>query len=88
MAFLLHFLFMPITTYLEAIRQGIWEEMERDPTVFCLGEDIGIYGGTFKVTDGFIERLGPGRVGFPASIPLNGDRDRDPYPVHGLCSAV
>ena len=36
---------MPQLTYLEAIRQGIWEEMERDPTVFCLGEDIGIYGG-------------------------------------------
>ena len=34
---------MPQLTYLEAIRQGIWEEMERDPTVFCLGEDIGIY---------------------------------------------
>ncbi len=49
-------------TYLEAIRQGIWEEMERDPTVFCLGEDIGIYGGAFKVTDGFIDRFGPGRV--------------------------
>jgi pyruvate/2-oxoglutarate/acetoin dehydrogenase E1 component len=54
--------FMPITTYLEAIRQGIWEEMERDPAVFCLGEDIGIYGGAFKVTDGFIERFGPQRV--------------------------
>jgi len=53
---------MPITTYLEAIRQGIWEEMERDPAVFCLGEDIGIYGGAFKVTDGFIERFGPQRV--------------------------
>ena len=49
-------------TYLEAIRQGIWEEMERDPTVFCLGEDIGIYGGAFKVTDGFIGRFGPERV--------------------------
>src|SRR3979411_2738783 len=49
-------------TYLEAIRQGIWEEMERDPTVFCLGEDIGIYGGAFKVTDGFIARCGPERV--------------------------
>jgi len=49
-------------TYLEAIRQGIWEEMERDPTVFCLGEDIGIYGGAFKVTDGFIDRFGPERV--------------------------
>src|SRR5574337_727578 len=49
-------------TYLEAIRQGIWEEMERDPTVFCLGEDIGIYGGAFKVTDGFIDHFGPERV--------------------------
>jgi 2-oxoisovalerate dehydrogenase E1 component beta subunit len=49
-------------TYLEAIRQGIWEEMERDPSVFCIGEDIGIYGGAFKVTDGLIDRFGPQRV--------------------------
>src|SRR5947207_8084048 len=49
-------------TYLEAIRQGIWEEMEKDPTVFCIGEDVGIYGGAFKVTDGFIDRFGPERV--------------------------
>src|SRR5438874_6188655 len=53
---------MPQLTYLDAIRQGIWEEMERDPTVFCIGEDIGIYGGAFKVTDGFIGRFGPARV--------------------------
>ncbi len=53
---------MPVLTYLDAIRQGIWEEMERDPTVFCLGEDIGIYGGAFKVTDGFIDRFGAERV--------------------------
>jgi 2-oxoisovalerate dehydrogenase E1 component beta subunit len=53
---------MPTLTYLDAIRQGIWEEMERDPTVFCIGEDIGIYGGAFKVTDGFIDRFGPERV--------------------------
>ncbi len=53
---------MPQLTYLEAIRQGIWEEMASDPTVFCLGEDIGIYGGAFKVTDGFIDRFGPERV--------------------------
>ena len=53
---------MPVVTYLEAIRQGIWEEMERDPTVFCLGEDIGVYGGAFKVTEGFIDRFGPERV--------------------------
>jgi len=49
-------------TYLEAIRQGILEEMERDPSVFCIGEDIGIYGGAFKVTEGFIDRFGPERV--------------------------
>src|SRR5499427_1677474 len=36
--------------------------MERDPSVFCLGEDIGIYGGAFKVTDGFIDRFGAERV--------------------------
>jgi 2-oxoisovalerate dehydrogenase E1 component beta subunit len=53
---------MPTLTYLEAIRLGIWEEMERDPTVFCIGEDIGIYGGAFKVTHGFIDRFGPERV--------------------------
>ncbi len=53
---------MPQLTYLEAIRQGLWEEMERDPAVFCLGEDIGIYGGAFKVTDGFIDRFGAERV--------------------------
>ncbi|HXZ26740.1 MAG TPA: alpha-ketoacid dehydrogenase subunit beta [Terriglobales bacterium] len=53
---------MPPITYLEAIRQGIWEEMERDPTVFCIGEDIGIYGGAFKVTDGFVHHFGPERV--------------------------
>ena len=43
---------MPLMTYLDAIRQGIWEEMERDPSVFFLGEDIGVYGGAFKVTAG------------------------------------
>jgi 2-oxoisovalerate dehydrogenase E1 component beta subunit len=49
-------------TYLEAIRQGLFEEMERDPSVFCLGEDIGHYGGAFKVTDGLLERFGESRV--------------------------
>jgi 2-oxoisovalerate dehydrogenase E1 component beta subunit len=49
-------------TYLEAIREGIREEMERDPDVFCLGEDIGAYGGAFKVTDGFLEQFGERRV--------------------------
>ena len=50
------------TTYLEAIREGLWEEMERDPNVFLLGEDIGVYGGAFKVTSGFLERFGERRV--------------------------
>jgi 2-oxoisovalerate dehydrogenase E1 component beta subunit len=50
------------TTYLEAIREGLWEEMERDPNVFLIGEDIGEYGGAFKVTEGFFERFGARRV--------------------------
>jgi 2-oxoisovalerate dehydrogenase E1 component beta subunit len=53
---------MATVTYLEAIRQGLWEEMERDPDVFLLGEDIGVYGGAFKVTAGFLERFGERRV--------------------------
>jgi 2-oxoisovalerate dehydrogenase E1 component beta subunit len=53
---------MPVLTYLEAIRQGIWEEMERDPSVFLLGEDIGAYGGAFKVTAGMLEKFGEERV--------------------------
>jgi 2-oxoisovalerate dehydrogenase E1 component beta subunit len=53
---------MTEVTYLEAIRQALAEEMERDPDVFCLGEDIGKYGGAFKATEGLLERFGPGRV--------------------------
>jgi len=53
---------MPVMTYLDAIRQGIWEEMERDPNVFLLGEDIGAYGGAFKVTAGMLEKFGEARV--------------------------
>jgi len=49
-------------TYLEAIRQALFEEMERDANVFCLGEDIGAYGGAFKVTDGLLEKFGEKRV--------------------------
>jgi 2-oxoisovalerate dehydrogenase E1 component beta subunit len=47
---------------LDAIREGILEEMERDERVFLLGEDIGVYGGAFKVTDGLIQRFGEERV--------------------------
>ncbi len=53
---------MSQTTYLEAIRQGIWEEMERDERVFILGEDVGVYGGAFKMTQGMFDRFGPLRV--------------------------
>ena len=49
-------------TYLQAISDGLRTEMRRDPSVFCLGEDIGAFGGAFKVTDGFIEEFGPERV--------------------------
>ncbi|MDT4968961.1 MAG: hypothetical protein QOJ64_3698 [Acidobacteriota bacterium] len=51
-----------LVTFVEAIRQGIWEEMERDPTVFCIGEDVGAYGGAFKVTDGLLDEFGEERV--------------------------
>jgi 2-oxoisovalerate dehydrogenase E1 component beta subunit len=53
---------MPLMTFLDAIHQGIWEEMERDSSVFLLGEDIGAYGGAFKVTAGMLEKFGPERV--------------------------
>jgi pyruvate/2-oxoglutarate/acetoin dehydrogenase E1 component len=53
---------VPEVTYLEAIRDGIAEEMARDERVFLLGEDIGAFGGAFKVTDGFQKRFGAERV--------------------------
>ncbi len=49
-------------TYLEAISDGLREEMRRDETVFCLGEDIGVFGGAFKVTAGLVEEFGSDRV--------------------------
>jgi 2-oxoisovalerate dehydrogenase E1 component beta subunit len=53
---------MPEITMLEAIRQALYEEMERDSAVVMLGEDIGVYGGAFKVTEGLFARFGPERV--------------------------
>jgi 2-oxoisovalerate dehydrogenase E1 component beta subunit len=53
---------MTEVTYLEAIRQAMWEEMERDPRVILLGEDVGLYGGAFKVTAGFLEKFGKDRI--------------------------
>ena len=49
-------------TYLEAIRQGLADEMARDPRVFIIGEDVGAFGGAFKVTEGLSERFGRERV--------------------------
>lgn len=53
---------MATLTYLEAIRQALWDEMEQDPQVFMLGQDIGTYGGAFRVTAGFLDHFGPGRI--------------------------
>ena len=53
---------MAEVTLLEAIRQALFEEMERDPSVVLLGEDVGVYGGAFKVTAGLLERFGWERV--------------------------
>ena len=53
---------MAAITYLEAIRQGMFEEMRRDDRVVMLGEDIGQYGGAFKVTAGMFDEFGPTRV--------------------------
>jgi len=49
-------------TFLEAIRDALREEMRRDPTVFILGEDVGLHGGAFGVTKGLFEEFGPQRV--------------------------
>ena len=53
---------MPEITYREALNQALREEMERDSTVFLLGEDVGLYGGSFKVTDGLLAEFGSERV--------------------------
>ena len=53
---------MAVITYLEAIRQALFDEMARDERVYVLGEDIGAYGGAFKVTEGLLDRFGEQRV--------------------------
>jgi 2-oxoisovalerate dehydrogenase E1 component beta subunit len=53
---------MATMTYIDAIARGMWEEMERDASVFLIGQDIGAYGGAFKTTKGFLERFGEDRV--------------------------
>jgi 2-oxoisovalerate dehydrogenase E1 component beta subunit len=49
-------------TYLDAIRQAMWDEMESDPRVFLLGQDVGTYGGPFRVTAGMLDHFGPQRI--------------------------
>ncbi len=53
---------MPELTFLQAISGALAEEMAADPSVILLGEDIGAYGGAFKITEGFLDRFGPKRV--------------------------
>jgi pyruvate dehydrogenase E1 component beta subunit len=53
---------MPEITYREALNDALREEMQRDPSVFLLGEDVGLYGGAFKVTDGLYAEFGEKRV--------------------------
>jgi pyruvate/2-oxoglutarate/acetoin dehydrogenase E1 component len=53
---------VPEKTYLQAIGDALRQEMRRDPRVFVLGEDVGVYGGAFKVTQGFQEEFGHWRV--------------------------
>jgi len=53
---------MPEKTYLQAISDGLRQELRHDPRVFVLGEDVGAYGGAFKATHGFQEEFGPWRV--------------------------
>ncbi|WP_169237442.1 alpha-ketoacid dehydrogenase subunit beta [Candidatus Roseilinea sp. NK_OTU-006] len=49
-------------TYTQALREALTEEMERDPNIILMGEDIGAYGGVFRVTEGLLARFGPERV--------------------------
>ncbi|HMC36238.1 MAG TPA: alpha-ketoacid dehydrogenase subunit beta, partial [Actinomycetota bacterium] len=49
-------------SYRDAVAAGIAQEMERDPTVFFIGEDVAVAGGVFKATVGLLERFGPERV--------------------------
>lgn len=53
---------MAIKTLIEAVNEALSEEMERDPSVFVLGEDVGVHGGVFRATDGLLQRFGPERV--------------------------
>ncbi|MGH7671554.1 MAG: pyruvate dehydrogenase complex E1 component subunit beta [Gemmatimonadales bacterium] len=53
---------MPTLTYRDALNQALREEMQRDPTVFLMGEEVGVYQGAYKVSRGLLEEFGPQRV--------------------------
>lgn len=53
---------MPVMTYRQALTEGLREEMQRDSNVFCVGEEIGIFGGSYKVTEGLLKEFGPERI--------------------------
>jgi Pyruvate/2-oxoglutarate dehydrogenase complex, dehydrogenase (E1) component, eukaryotic type, beta subunit len=67
---------MPVTTYLDAIREAMIEEMRRDPRVFLIGEDVGAYGGAFIAEKAFdyldapVKRIAALDVPTPYSPPL------------------
>jgi len=67
---------------LEAIRQALFEEMDRDPAVVLIGEDVGVYGGAFKVSEGLLEKFGWERVIENADQRV---RDRGRGGGHGVC---
>ena len=49
-------------TYMEAVREALDQEMRRDPDVFLMGEDVGVYGGAFGMSRGMLEEFGPERI--------------------------
>src|SRR4028118_462753 len=49
---------MAVITYREALNQALAEEMERDPDVFLMGEEVGVYNGAYKVSKGLLDRFG------------------------------
>jgi pyruvate dehydrogenase E1 component beta subunit len=53
---------MPTITYRDALNQALREEMRRDPSVFLMGEEVGVYQGAYKVSRGLLEEFGPGRI--------------------------
>src|ERR1041384_2089087 len=53
---------MAVVTYLDALNQALREEMQRDPSVFLMGEEVGVYQGAYKVSRGLLDEFGPNRV--------------------------